>query len=77
MAHNEASNQIEKVLNEAIAEMEDYEDGDILVEWAVVCFVTNPNQDKEDSYPMLFSNGTIPTYRARGLFTTAMKFLDQ
>lgn len=76
MANNEASDLIETALNEAIKGFEEHDDGDILVEWVLVAYVTNPEQELGDRYPVLYSNGTIPTYRARGLLTTGLKLLD-
>jgi hypothetical protein len=76
MANNPTSDKIESVINEHIVTMDGHRDGDILVEWAVICFVTNQDEEKGDAYPIVFSNGRMPTYRARGLFHTALKGLD-
>lgn len=72
MANNRESDLIEKAITEAIRTMEDAEDGDILVDWVVVAYVTNPDPEKLSGYPMFFPNGDTPTYRARGLLTTGM-----
>lgn len=74
---DEVSDKIEAVLNEVLTKEDDYEEGDILVEWVVIAYVTNPDSEKESAYPMLFSNGEIPTYRARGLLTTGLMYLNQ
>jgi len=42
----------------------------------VICYVTNPGEERGDAYPMFFSNGGMPDYKARGLFEQAIKFLD-
>jgi hypothetical protein len=76
MEAKEVSNRVESVLNEVLSEYEDHEDGDILVDWIVVAYVTNPDSEKESAYPMLFSNGEMPTYRARGLLTTGLVYLN-
>lgn len=67
--------KIEKVLNEVMFEMEDHEEGDLLVDWVVIGYVANPDDEKNSAYPMLFSNGDMPTYRARGLLETGLIFL--
>lgn len=77
MANNEASDLVEAALNEALKTMEDHDDGDLLVEWVVVAYVSNPNEEKLSGYPMIYSNGNIPTYRARGLLTTGLLGLEE
>jgi hypothetical protein len=67
--HEEASNIVEKALQEAITMMDGYDDGDILVEWALVAYVTNvSNEENSEVYPTMFSNGSMATHRAVGLF---------
>jgi len=65
--YKETSDKIEAVLNSVLPELDDHRDGDILVDWVVVAYVTNPDEDEKSAYPMLFSNGRMPTYRAMGL----------
>lgn len=77
MANNQASDIVEKALNEVIHLIEDHEDGDLLVDWVVVAYVTNSDPEKTSGYPMIFSNGDMPTYRARGLLTTGLLKLEQ
>ena len=78
MNGKEASASIEVALLEAINNMEGHEDGDILVEWVAVCYVTNVNDDVEMSgYPILVSNDDMPTYRLRGLLHTALVKMDE
>lgn len=77
MANNEASDMIEAVLNEAIKSNEDHDAGDLLVDWVVVAYVTNPDKEKGSGYPMFYSNGDMPGYRARGLLTTGLMYLGQ
>lgn len=72
MANNEASDQIEMAINKAMPTLEDYEEGDILVEWVVIAYTNNPDKEKGGAYPTFYSNGDIPTYRARGLLETAL-----
>jgi len=76
MDRKEQADVIEKALNSVIPEQEGWQEGDILVEWATIAYVTNPEIDKESAYPMFFSNGEIPVHRARGLFITALDLLD-
>lgn len=76
MANSPASDLIEEALNQAIRTNEDFEDGDVLVEWVVVAYTANPERDKGSGYPMFYSNGEIPTYRARGLLTTGLLYLE-
>lgn len=71
----ENADKIEKVLAEVMFEMEDSEEGDLLVDWIVVAYVTNPDDEKMSAYPMLYSNGNMPTYRARGLLETGRTLL--
>lgn len=76
MDAKERSNQIEAVLNEVIPEIEGYEEGDILVEWIVVAYVTNPGDEEgAAAYPLIYSNGVMPYYRARGLLVTGLEYL--
>ncbi len=56
--------------------VDDYEEGDVLVDWVLVAFAVNHNDEKGHSYPTLFSNGDLPKYRARGLLATALINLD-
>lgn len=72
---SEASDLIEEALNKAMQLNEDYEEGDIIIDWVLVSFAANPDVDKSNAYPTFFSNGEIPTYRARGLLTTALMHL--
>jgi len=66
------SDKIETVLREVIAEGEDFEPGDILLDWVVVCYAENPDREKGSSYPTFYANGLMPTYRARGLLKTGL-----
>jgi hypothetical protein len=72
MANNHASDQIEAAINEAMKADEGHDDDDLLVEWVVVAYVTNPDASKGEGYPILFSNGSMPTHTARGLLFTAL-----
>jgi hypothetical protein len=76
MANDNASDLVELALNEAITQLDGYEDGDLLVEWVLVAYTTNPDKESASAYPMLYSNGELPTYRARGLLATGLKMLD-
>ena len=68
--HEDASNIIEEAINKACEISEGHEDGDILIEWALVAYITNPNRpvDTQEVYPVFYSNGNMPTHRAVGLF---------
>lgn len=72
----EASGEVEQVLNKVISELDGWEEGDMLVDWIVIAYTSNPDSEKQDAYPMLFANGDMATYRARGLLTTGMLYLD-
>jgi hypothetical protein len=72
MANNQASDKIEAAINEGLKSNEGHVEGDLLIEWVVIAYVTNPDQEEGSGYPMFFSNGDIPTYRARGLLETAL-----
>lgn len=76
MNSKEASNVVEAALNKVLSEMPDYEEGDLLVEWVLIAYVANPDDEKNSAYPMLFSNGEMPTYRARGLLQTGLMSLE-
>jgi hypothetical protein len=69
------SDKVEKVLAEVMFEMDDNEEGDLLIDWIVIGYVTNPDDEKASAYPMLYSNGVMPTYRARGLLETGLYYL--
>lgn len=74
MANNKNSDLVEAALVEAIKGLDGTEDGDLLMDWVVVCFVANPEKETGNGYPMLYSNGELPNYRAKGLL---MQGLDQ
>lgn len=76
LSENAGSDAIEQVLNQVLPTMEGHEEGDILVEWVLVAYVENVNNDDEHGYPMLYSNGNMPTYRARGLLETALNKIN-
>lgn len=75
MANNDPSDLVESALNKALTLMEGNEEGDILVEWVVVAFVHRLDNSKPHAYPMLFSNGEIPTHSAIGLLETGLNIL--
>jgi hypothetical protein len=77
MFPKEASIKIEETLNEVMSMDEDWEEGDILVEWALIGYIDNPDSEKESAYPIFYSNGEMAKHRARGLFTTALYFLNR
>lgn len=77
MEHKEKSDLIEKAIREAMIDSEDFEEGDILIDWVVIGYATNPDKEKESVYPMFMSNGDIPTYRVVGLLAVALKNLNE
>lgn len=77
MYSKESSDIIEKALNEVMRMDEDWEEGDMLVEWATIGYIANPDSDKSSAYPIFYSTGEMPVHRARGLFTTALHFLNR
>lgn len=76
MNSKEISDKLEKVLNEVLPEIEGHSDGDFLIDWIVVAYVTNPDKEEGSGYPMLYSNGDMPMYRARGLLSTGLNALN-
>ena len=73
---SEASDKIEAALNEAIKTSEDHDDGDFLVDWVVICYVTNPEKEKGSGMPMFLSNGDMPYYRLRGLLSSGLFYVN-
>lgn len=74
----EASSLIEAALEKALELIfEDHEIGDMLHEWVIIAHVANVDPEKGDGYPMLFSNGKVPTYAARGLLHTGLRMLNE
>jgi hypothetical protein len=56
-------------LHEAIRQVGDITNDDrlLLIDWVVVSAWAVPDNEEETSYFLAFPNGTIPSYRARGL----------
>jgi hypothetical protein len=75
MEPKEMSNKVESVLYEVLSEFDDHEDGDMLVDWIVIANVENPDSEKASAYPMIYSNGIMASYRARGLLVTGLEYL--
>lgn len=72
-----ASGLIEAAFEQALKlTFEEHKDGDILQSWVIIGHVANIDSDQGDGYPMLFSNGRVPTHVARGLLHTGMKMLN-
>ena len=67
MANNEVSDHIEEALGEVMHLLEDHEEGDMIIEWVLIAHLTNPEGEKGSQYPVLVSNGLIPTHRLKGL----------
>ena len=78
MEPKERSDKIEAVFNEVLSDYPDWEEGDMLIDWVIVGYATNPDSEKESMYPMLVSNGVMAGYRVRGLLLTALAsyFID-
>jgi hypothetical protein len=76
MNPKEVSDKVEAVLNAHLSEMEDHAEGDILVDWVMVAYVTNPDSERQSAYPLLWSNGEIPVYRAIGLLRVGLMSLN-
>ena len=77
MTDRDVSSEIESAISKVMATQEGYQEGDLLVEWVVVAYVTNPDKEEGDAYPIFYSNGEIPTYRARGLLHTGLKLMEE
>ncbi len=71
MANDVGSDGIEAAINAALPNLDGHEDGDMLIEWVVVAYVENASSD-EAGYPMLYSNGEMPSHRVRGLLETGL-----
>lgn len=77
MSNDKTSDVIEAAINSVLDQDDDYEEGDMVIEWVAIAYVTNPSKnDGTSAYPMWYSNGTMPTHTARGLYLTGLKFLD-
>lgn len=76
MTPKEISDIIETAIAEAMKHNEGYEEGDLLIDWVTVAYVANADEDKGGAYPVFFANGSMPTYKIRGLFATALLKLD-
>lgn len=78
MENIKASGLIEAAFEQALKLVfEDSEVGDLLQTWVIIGHVANVDSDKGDGYPMLFSNGRVPTHVARGLLHTGLKMLNE
>jgi hypothetical protein len=67
MTAKEMSDKIEETIRSVLPEAADYEEGDFLVDWVLVTYVSNPDEEKASGYPMLVSNGELAYYRVLGL----------
>lgn len=76
MANNPHSDAIEAAINSALPNLDDHKEGDMLLDWIVVAYVANADPEAGSGYPMLFSNGNMPSYRAIGLLTMGMVQLE-
>lgn len=76
MSAKDASNKVESAINSVLPEMEDHAEGDLLVDWVLVAYVTNPDNENQSAYPMLWSNGEMPVYRAIGLLRVGLMGLQ-
>jgi hypothetical protein len=72
MDAKEMSDTIESALLQVLPEHGDYEEGDVLIEWVLISYVTNPDEEKMSSYPMFVSNNSMAGHRVRGLLLTGM-----
>lgn len=75
MNAKEASDIIEKAIQEAIMGMGYYHPDDMLVEWALICYVANPDDPGKSCYPEFYSDGSIAHHKAIGLHNVALKHL--
>lgn len=71
MANSPASDIVEEAIQKALPMMGDYKEGDILVDWVVVAYCANADNETGGAYPMLYSTGSMPEYKALGLLNTA------
>lgn len=75
MANSKNSDLVEAALNEAIKDLNGRDDSDILIDWVVVCYVANPDKENRSGYPMLYSNGELANYRAKGLLVQGLDLI--
>jgi hypothetical protein len=76
MTSEDASNLIESAIIQSLKSHEHHLEDDILIDWVVVAYVTNPDMEQGSGYPTFFSNGEMPSYRARGLLETGLLTLS-
>lgn len=62
---------IEVAISKALSNSDDYDSSDILTDWVIVTYVSNPD-DEKSGYPMLFSNG-IPPHKVVGLLNIGLE----
>ena len=72
----EASNTVEQAIVSTMHMAKGYEEGDILLDWALVAYIANPDREKGGGIQTLYPNGEIPHYRARGLFHAGLESLN-
>lgn len=77
MDQKELSNALERAINEVISNFENYEQGDFAVDWAVVAYVANASNEDRGVFFTLYSNGSMPDYKARGLYAEGIVMLDR
>ena len=82
MANDKASDTIEAALNTVLDQLPDYQVGDQIIDWVLVAYAANPAPENEEeetggSYPMLFTNGQMPDYRALGLMQMGMMYVTR
>lgn len=77
MANNPGTDLIEEAFEKALnIKFDEYVEGDMLVEWVIVGFVSNL-EATTNGYPVLVSNGNMPSHHLRGLLHTALKMCDE
>jgi hypothetical protein len=68
---DKASQILETAINTVLQENEDYVEGDLLMDWVVICYVDNADEDAKLGYPRFVSNNSLPPHRLLGLLEYA------
>lgn len=67
MSQSLISEAIEKAVNEVLHLHDDHEEGDMLIDWVFLGYVTNADEEKRSANLRFVSNNNIPNYRLMGL----------
>jgi len=71
-ASREAYEQLEEAIKRVIRERGALEDGEMLVEFAIICEVQDFTDPETNAYVTIYPNGYLATHRAVGLHKVAL-----